>query len=156
MKFVTLALALTFVTAAAAGPPSELFTGDIATVDGTKIACTSKGDDIRCANAAGLAATLSKPGAVRVSKGAKVLLSRAPAGATGKRLRVGVNSGFAVPNAPIYCHVYVQGQLRTITCSEDEPAGVPNTYGFDMTDRSVVVFRYGSAHERHGVARLAR
>jgi hypothetical protein len=33
---------------------------------------------------------------------------------------------------------------------------VPKTYGFDMTDRFVVVFRYGSAHERHDVARLAR
>ena len=89
-------------------------------------------------------------------EGRKGLALARAGGATGKRLRVGVNSGFAVPNAPIYCHVYVQGQLRTITCSEDEPAGVPKTYGFDMTDRLVVVFRYGSAHERHDVARLAR
>ena len=62
---------------------------------------------------------------------------------------VGANTGFLTANAPIYCHVYVAG-VATMTCSEIEPAGgLANTRGFDISDRSVVVFRYGAAHDRH-------
>ena len=40
--------------------------------------------------------------------------------------------------------------MPTMTCSEIEPAGgLANTRGFDISDRSVVVFRYGTAHDRH-------
>ena len=145
MKPVALALlALVLPATAVAALPPLLFPGDVASVTGTRIVCTSSsGDTVRCVNAAGLAATLSKPGAVRVTKGASVLLTRTPAASSGKHLRVGLNNGFGIPNAPVYCHVFLQGEFRTITCSEDEPAGVPNTYGFNMTDRTVQI---GRAH----------
>jgi hypothetical protein len=39
-----------------------------------------------------------------------------------------------------------------MTCSEIEPTGeLANLRGFDISDHSVVVFRYGSMHDRHDI-----
>ena len=53
--------------------------------------------------------------------------------------------------APVSSHVYVAG-APTMTCSEIEPTGeLANLRGFDISDHSVVVFRYGSMHDRHDI-----
>ena len=38
-----------------------------------------------------------------------------------------------------------------MSCSLDDPSLVPNSHGFDMTDSSVVVFRYDPARVCHTV-----
>jgi len=63
-----------------------------------------------------------------------------------------VNDGFLAGGGP-YCHVYVAG-VPTLDCSltGGNPPHVPNAQGFDMSDRSVVVFRYDSTgNNRHDI-----
>ena len=118
-----------------------LLPGASAVIKGTHVSCIATATSVTCTKVGGLSATLVKAGTVRVTKATPTKSS------PGRQL--GTDGGFLLANAPIYCHVYVVAQLPTITCSSVTAAGgVPNTHGFDMSDRSVVVFRYGSMHDR--------
>ena len=153
---VGLALLLSVTSAALADEAPTLLPGSVAIVKGTTIGCipVTGGTGIRCAAQAGLSVTLSKTGAVRVTRGKKVVLSRSPASAAGKQLKLGINSGFMLPGASIYCHVYA-APAPTLTCSTIEPAGgLPKTYGFDMSKRRVTIFQYGNNHDRHDLKTL--
>ena len=134
--------ALVVAAPASADEIPALLPGASVAMKGTHVTCVAAATSVKCFRAGGLAATLTKAGKVSVTKS-----SQGPS--TGKKL--GVNAGFGTANAPIYCHVYVAGG-PTMTCSEIEPAGgLANTRGFDISDRSVVVFRYGTAHDRHDI-----
>jgi hypothetical protein len=136
---LVLAVAVPGVALAAEIP--LLMPGASAAIKGTHVSCIATATSVTCTKVGGLSATLVKAGTVRVTKATPTKSS------PGRQL--GVNGGFLLANASIYCHVYVAAQLPTITCSSVTPAGgVPNTHGFDMTDRSVVVFRYDSMHDR--------
>src|SRR5262249_61936019 len=101
------------------------------------------GAAVTCTKSGGLTATLVKGGKVHVLRGARTLFDAC------RRMTLGVNAGFVLAGAPTYCHAYA-APAATITCSTIEPAGgLPRTYGFDMSERTVVVFRYGTAHDRH-------
>jgi len=146
----TLVLAGALTPLAAADEIPALLPGTTALVKGTPITCTTRGDDVRC-TAGHLTATLSKAGKVGVLRG-----SGTPSRASGKVMRLAVNGGFAPPGASIYCHVYA-APAPTMTCSSIVPAGgIPNTQGFDMSIRSVVVFRYGAMHDRHDVSHFTQ
>ena len=146
-------LAVLLVLAAAVAAPlaaadefPTLFPGTTALVKGTPISCTTRGTDVRC-TAGHLTATLSKAGKVSVLRG-----SGSPSSAGGKSMRLGVNGGFLLAGASIYCHVYA-APAATMTCSSIVPAGgIPNTQGFDMSSRAVVVFKYDATHARHDVS----
>jgi hypothetical protein len=139
---LALVLAVAVPGVALADEIPSLLPGASAAIKGTHVSCIAAATSVTCAKAGGLSATLVKAGTVRVTKASPTK------SAPGRQL--GVNGGFLLANANIYCHVYVAAQLPTITCSSVTPAGgVPNTHGFDMSDRSVVVFRYGSMHDRH-------
>jgi hypothetical protein len=135
------------VAGAAADEGPTLLAGDSAVVLGTRIACLATATSVRCGKAGGLTATLSREGVVSVTRrGVPV----APGGRH-TRLRLGINGGFFVATTPIYCHVYVQGS-RVMTCSvATAKGGIPKSRGFDISDRSVVVFRYGVQDDRHPV-----
>ena len=96
--------------------------------------------------AGGLTATLGQSGTVQVTKGSRPLLS------TGKQhMQLHNNDGFILAGSSAYCHVYVV-VVPTLTCALTlAQGGVPGTHGFDISDRSVVVYRYDSAHTRHDI-----
>ena len=120
-----------------------LLPGDGALVKRTHVDCTVTGTSVTCSKTDGLTATLVKAGKVHVTRGSRTLFAKH------RQLALGVNGGFSLAGAPIYCHVYA-APAPTISCSTIEPAGgLPKTYGFDMSDRTVVVFRYGTVHDRH-------
>ena len=130
---------------AAADEAPTLLPGDLAVVKRTQVSCTATGTTVTCAKSGGLTATLDKAGKVRVKKGLRTLFG------AHRRLSLALNGGFALAGANVYCHVYAAPAL-TITCSSIEPAGgLPRTYGFDMSDTAVVVFRFGTMHDRHDV-----
>ena len=61
------------------------------------------------------------------------------------------NDGFAVlgtHGVGFYCHVYASSSTPTMSCSLDDPSLVNDSHGFDISDRSVVVFRYDAAGRR--------
>lgn len=139
LSALVLAVAVPGVAWAAEIP--TLMPGASAAIKGTHVSCIATATSVTCAKLRGLSATLVKAGTVRVTK--------APPTKSAPGRQLGVNGGFILANADIYCHVYVAARLPTITCSSVTAAGgVPNTHGFDMTDRSVVVFRYDSMHDR--------
>jgi hypothetical protein len=128
---------------AAADEAPTLLPGGTAVIKNTHVDCRVTSVSVTCSKAGALTATLVKAGKVHVAKGSRSLF------AAGPLMRLGLDDGFMTANAPIYCHVYA-APSRTVTCSTIVPAGGrPNTYGFDMSDSSVVVFRYDSAHVRH-------
>jgi hypothetical protein len=136
-------LAVLVPALASADEAPPLLPGRTAAINGTHVGCRATSISVTCSKAGGLTATLVKAGKVHVAKGSRSLFAAAPP------MRLGTDGGFMIVNAPIYCHVYV-AKGRTVTCSTIEPAGgLPNTYGFDMSDTSVVVFRYDAAHSRH-------
>ena len=138
-----LVLAVAVPSVALADEAPTLKPGASATIKGTHVSCIATATQVTCTKAGGLSATLVKAGTVHVTKASPTK------SAPGRQL--GVNGGFILANADIYCHVYVAAGLPTITCSSITPVGgVPNTHGFDMTDHSVVVFRYDSMHNRQG------
>jgi hypothetical protein len=136
-------VALVLPALAAADEAPTLLPGGTALIKGTHVGCRATSVSVTCSKTGALTATLVKAGKVHVAKGSRSLFAAGPV------MRLGIDGGFMTANAPIYCHVYV-AQSRTVTCSTIVPAGGrPNTYGFDMSDSSVVVFRYDSAHARH-------
>jgi hypothetical protein len=145
LAFLTIVLALGFPATAPADEAPTLFPGDLAVVKHTRVSCTATGTTVTCSKTGGLSATLVQAGTVHVRKGSRTLF------AGHRRMALGVNGGFALAGANIYCHVYA-APAPTITCSSIEPAGgLPKTHGFDMSDKTVVVFRYGTMHDRHDV-----
>ena len=65
------------------------------------------------------------------------------------------NDGFILAGSSAYCHVYVVVAVPTLTCALTQAqGGVPGTHGFDISDRSVVVYRYDSARTRHDIRRF--
>lgn len=141
--------AVLFSSAAGASEFPTLRPGKGAAVAGTRVRC--KADkavvtSVTCGKVGGLTATIVQTGAVRVTRGS-VTFPRA------KPRLLHVNGGFEVVGTHgvgLYCHVYVAGK-PTITCSVDDVSLVKNSHGFDMTDSSVVVFRYDKTGTRHDV-----
>jgi hypothetical protein len=134
---------------AAADEGITLLDGDTAAVKGTTVACTVQTDSLRCGSRSGLTASLSDSGKVQLTKGARRLFPRSVSSARAKHLRVGVSEGFFVGAGLILCHVYV-GRATTLSCyKSDAKGGIAGTYGFDMTDKTVVVFRFGKIQDRH-------
>ena len=145
----TLALGVAVAAAAAvvagAGEFPTLPAGGEAVVTGTHVSCSVTATTVLCKKVGGLTATLGKAGTVRVTRGSRTLFS------TVKPRQLHVNGGFVLDSGDIYCHVYVAG-ARTLTCSlVYGGGGPPRTYGFDISDRSVVVFRYNTAGNRHTI-----
>jgi hypothetical protein len=137
------------VPLAAADEGITLLNGDTAAVKGTTVACTVQTDSLRCGSRSGLTASLSDSGKVQLTKGARRLFPRSVSSARAKHLRVGVSDGFFVGAGLILCHVYV-GTATTLSCYKSDPkGGIAGTYGFDMTDKAVVVFRFGKIQDRH-------
>jgi hypothetical protein len=134
---------LAFPAVALADEGPTLLPGEGALVKRTHVTCTVTGTSVTCTKTGGLTATLVKGGKVHVTQGSRKLFAKR------RQLPLGLDGGFSLAGAPIYCHVYA-APAPTITCSTIEPAGgLPRTYGFDMSDKSVVVFRYGMVHDRH-------
>jgi hypothetical protein len=126
-----------------------LLAGDTAAVKGTTVACTVQLDSIRCVSKSGFTASLSDSGKVRLTKGAHQVFPRSTSSARARHLQVGVSDGFFVGGGLILCHVYVT-TARTLSCyKSDAKGGIAGSYGFDMTDKDVVVFRFGKIQDRH-------
>jgi hypothetical protein len=137
------------VPLAAADEGITLLNGDTAAVKGTTIACTVQTDSLGCRSRSGLTASLSDSGKVQLTKGARRLFPRSVSSARAKHLRIGVSQGFFVGAGLILCHVYV-ATATTLSCyKSDAKGGIAGTYGFDMTDKAVVVFRFGKIQDRH-------
>jgi hypothetical protein len=137
------------VPLAAADEGITLLNGDTAAVKRTTIFCTVQAHSIRCKSRSGLTAVLSDAGKVQVTKGTRRLFPRSVSSARARHLRVGVSDGFFVGTGLILCHVYV-ASARTLSCYKSDPkGGVAGTYGFDITDKAVVVFRFGKIQDRH-------
>jgi hypothetical protein len=114
--------------------------GDTARVAGTMVSCAVGATSVTCSKQGGLSAKLDTSGRVQITKGASVLFSRSASEASGHHL-LGPNGGFIASG--LYCHVYVQG-ARIISCyKEPTPkGGAKGSYGFDISDVSVVVFHF--------------
>jgi hypothetical protein len=146
---IVLAAMLFLVPLAAADEGITLLTGDTAAVKGTSVACTVQADSIRCQSKSGLTATLSGTGKVQVTKGARRIFPRSTSSARARHLQVGVSDGFFAGAGLLLCHVYVS-TARTLSCyKSDAKGGIAGSYGFDMTDKDVVVFRFGKIQDRH-------
>jgi len=136
---------------AAADEGITLLAGDTAAVKGTSITCVAQLDAIRCSAPNGTA-SLSKTGKVVVTRGAHRLFPRSTSSAAAKHYSIGNLEGFFVSGTPIVCHVYVTDS-KTMSCAtQDAKGGLAGTYGFDLTDKAVVVFRYGKIQDRHDLA----
>jgi hypothetical protein len=124
--------------------------GDTAAVRGTSIRCVIPTHLIRCSSPA-VTVTLSSAGKVEVMDGRRRLFPRSTSGVAPQHLRMGNAEGFFVGATKIFCHVYVTTS-KTLSCYTSDPkGGLAGTYGFDLTDKAVVVFRFGNAQDRHTV-----
>ncbi len=144
LPLVAAGVAVTFASSAGAAEVPTLQPGRSAVMAGTHIRCRAAATSVTCRKVGGLTATILQTGVVQVSR------SRASFPKTKARV-LHNNGGFAVPGTHgvgLYCHVYVAG-APTMSCSLDDVSLVPNSHGFDMTDGSVVVFRYDKAGTRH-------
>jgi hypothetical protein len=145
---VALVMIAWLVPLAAADEGITLLPGDTAAVKGTSVACTVQAAAIRCQSKSGLTATLSSTGKVQLTKGASRLFPRSTSSASARHLQVGVSDGFFAPGL-VLCHVYVS-TAKTLSCyKSDAKGGIAGSYGFDMTDKDVVVFRFGKIQDRH-------
>jgi hypothetical protein len=121
--------------------------GSAAVMTGSHVSCTVTATSVSCTKAGGLTATLAASGAVHVTRGSRTLFAAV------KPKQLHTNGGFILSVGDQYCHVYVAG-VPTIDCSltSANPPNVPNTEGFDMSDRSVVVFRFDkTGYNRHDI-----
>jgi hypothetical protein len=139
--------AIAAASARAANPePSipTLLPGGQAVAKGTHVNCQVTASTVLCTEAGGLSATLSTTGATRVAKGA------APVQPSGKVMKLAANGGFVILGTngnSIYCHVYVEGG-RILSCAVNGGHD-PGDRGFDISDRSIVLFRFDAAGMRH-------
>jgi len=143
------ALALSSVAGASEYP--GLPPGKLASIAGTHVTCRAgEAYDVTCKKTGGLTATISATGVVHVTRDARKLTS------TSKARVLRNNGGFQVlgtGGVGLYCHVYVAGK-PTMSCSIDDPIRIRNSHGFDMSEGSVVVFRYDQTGLRHDVKTL--
>jgi hypothetical protein len=143
---LVLTLALIAAVAASVAGADELPTllpGVSVVVKGTHVSCSVASSSVSCSKSGGLTATLGQTGIVRVSRTSSKPVS------SGKPRQLSINGGFILAGGQTYCHVY-KTDAPTMTCSLTVPmGGVANSHGFDINDRSVVVFRYDGAHTRH-------
>lgn len=146
MCVVGVVAAVVAAAARAGGEPPTMLPGAKAVVTGTHVSCTVTGTSVTCTKAGGWTATLDEVGAVRFSRTAP------PAAKAAKVVRLGLNGGFVLAGAPVYCHVYADGG-PTLTCSDESGArgGMPSSHGFDENEHVLVLFRYDAAHVRHDV-----
>jgi hypothetical protein len=120
-----------------------LLPGGQAVATGTHVSCDVTATTVLCTKAGGLSATMSTTGATQVAKGT------APLQASGKVMKLRTNGGFAILGGSgnsIYCHVYVQG-ARILSCAVNGGHD-PGDRGFDISDRSIVLFRDGAGGGR--------
>ena len=145
---------------AVAGEHPPYPAGTTVTVAGTHVSCVVAATSVTCLKHGGLSATISSTGRVAVSKGPKVIFARSPSGVSGHHV-LGPNGGFDAPASSgdqrIYCHVYVQGG-RIMDCYKEtvSSGGDKGTTGFDISDASVVVFRFPQAGVRQDMKTLAQ
>jgi hypothetical protein len=139
-------LGLSSVAGAAEVPP--LLPGRTASMAGTHVSCKASETFVTCKKVGGLTATIvMQTGVVHVTRDSWRLTSAS------KPRVLNNNNGFDVLGTKgigVYCHVYVPSK-PTMSCSLDDPLRVHNSHGFDMTDRSVVVFHYDQSGDRHNV-----
>lgn len=136
-------VALVLVSAAGASEAPTLQPGTTAIVAGAHVRCAAAKASVICAKVGGLTATIVQTGAVHVTRGSGSFPAT-------KRRVLHNNDGFVVEGergVSTYCHVYLAGK-PVISCSLDYPDLVHTPVGFDMSDRSVVVFRYDKAGVR--------
>jgi hypothetical protein len=131
--------------AAAAGEQPTYPAGTTVTVAGTSVSCVVAATSVTCLKKGGLSATITDSGGVTVSKGADVMFKRSPTSATGHHV-LGPNGGWDSSDHDrqhIYCHVYVQG-ARILDCYKETGSygGDKGTSGFDISDASLVVFKF--------------
>ena len=139
--FAASAAALMFSSAPRASEFPTLPPGTAAIVAGTHVSCVAAKTFVTCKKSTGLTATIFQRGAVRVTRGSGTLPAK-------KRTVLYNNNGFAVlgtHRVGFYCHVYASSGTPTMSCSIDDPSLVHDSHGFDISDRSVVVFRYNAA-----------
>jgi hypothetical protein len=133
------------VVAVASEAPT-LLPGGSAVVKGAHVSCIVTSNSVSCTKAGGLTATLGQSGAVHVTKGSLTLFSTAQ-----QHMQLHNNEGFVLAGSSAYCHVYVV-VVPTLTCAlTGAQGGAPMTHGFDISDRSVVVYRYDSKNTRHDI-----
>ena len=143
-------VALVLSSAAGAAEVPTLQPGRSAIMSGTHVRCRATETSVTCKKVGGLTATILQTGVVHVTRRTGTLFP-----ATKPRV-LHNNDGFDVVGTQgvgLYCHVYIASK-PTMSCSLNDPSLVHNSYGFDMTDRSVVVFRYDKAGIRHNVKTL--
>jgi len=135
------------VVNAGAGEVPTLLPGAAVVVKGTHLSCSLTATSVTCQKAGGLRATITKSGAVREGKASGPLFA-----ASVKAKQLSVNGGFNLTGVVIYCHVYPNG-VSTMTCSVlgGNASGVANSSGFDISDRSFVLFRYDKQQARQDV-----
>ena len=153
---IAIAAAAAFAVApvAVGGEGVTLGANDTAAVSGTRITCTVQAYSIRCSSPRATA-TLSNVGKVVVVRGTHRLFPRTTSSVGTQHLRIGNAEGFFVGATPIFCHVYVT-TAKTLSCySSDPKGGLAGTYGFDLTEMSVVVFRFGKMQDRHDVRTIS-
>ena len=150
LGFVAVVAALGLTSLARAAEVPALLPGRVATMAGSHVSCKAAAASVTCKKIGGLTATISLTGVVHVIRNSRTLTS------AGKPRVLRPNAGFNVlgtQGVGVYCHVYVAGK-PTLDCSLDDPVRVRNSHGFDMTDASVVVFRYDASGLRHDVKSL--
>ena len=85
-------------------------------------------------------------------RGRHRLFPRSTSAVDTQHLRIGNAEGFFVGATPMFCHVYVTTS-RTLSCyTSDAKGGLAGTYGFDLTDKTVVVYRFGKVQDRHNIS----
>jgi hypothetical protein len=131
------ALALSSAAVAGEGFPT-LQPGRSAIIAGTHISCQTTEASVTCRKPGGLTATILLTGQVHVTRGSRTLF------AATRPMMLHNNNGFTSvwrDGEAVYCHVYLAAAL-TVSCSLADPGLVKRSHGFDMSDGSVVVFRY--------------
>jgi hypothetical protein len=162
-------------TAATPTAVTRLKLGDIIEVAGTHIACqatvgttnlkgkkligclltTAKGDPALGTYAPALA-TDGEVVIVKVSKKAPVVyrrtLSAAGPAAKGRAFRAKVGDGFALDGTDLGCAVQKTKGILNISCFKFAASGgKPNTYGFAITDKFVVIVKFDKAHNSRAI-----
>jgi hypothetical protein len=137
-------IAVVAVGVAVAAEAPTLLPGGSVAMKGTHVSCSVTSSSVSCSKTGGLTATLRQTGIVSVSRA-----RGQTSGAKPKQLAT--NAGFILAGGQAYCHVYMT-DAPTMTCSLTiAQGGVPKSQGFDITDQSVVVFRYDQAYTRHDI-----
>ena len=138
-------VALVLLSAAGAAEVPTLQPGRSAIVSGTHVRCRATETSVTCKKVGGLTATILQTGVVHVTRRTGTLFPAT------KPRALHNNDGFDVVGTQgvgLYCHVYIASK-PTMNSPTHDPSLVHNSYGFDMTDRSEVVFRYDKAGSRH-------